>query len=111
MVASLPATEHPKYFEHSGYPMLLVLGLLLNRFELITITLQVLISCFTVYPVYRTADLLFETEGVAVLAAALYAVEPPSILYTSILVTEALFVTVVMVSVYYLMKYLRQQSL
>ncbi len=60
---------------------------------------------------YRTADLVFEAEGVALLAAALYAVEPLSILYTSILVTETLFAAVVMVSVYYLMKYLRQRSL
>ena len=101
----------PEIIRTPGYPMLLVLGLLLDRFRLVTITLQVLIGCFTVYLVYRTADLLFETEGASLLAAALYAVEPLSILYTSIFVTETLFATVVMVSVYYLMKYLRRQSL
>ena len=80
----------PEIIPTPGYPMLLLLGLLLDRFRLVTITLQVLISCFTVYLVYRTADLLFETEGAALLAAALYALEPLSILYTSIFATETL---------------------
>jgi hypothetical protein len=101
----------PEIIRTPGYPMLLVLGLLRGRFELITITLQVLMSCFTVYLVYCTTDLVFENERAALLAAALYALEPLSILYTSILVTETLFATIVMVSVYYLMKYLRRQSL
>src|SRR6266852_7004003 len=81
----------PEIIRTPGYPMLLILGLSLDRLELVTIALQILISCFTVYLVYRTADLLFETEGIALLAAALYAVEPLSILYTSILITETLF--------------------
>jgi len=101
----------PEIIRTPGYPMLLVLGLLRGRFELVTITLQILLSCFTVYVVFRTADLMFENKGVALLAAALYAIEPLSILYASILVTETLFATAVMVSVYYLMKYLRRQSL
>jgi 4-amino-4-deoxy-L-arabinose transferase-like glycosyltransferase len=101
----------PEIIRTPGYPMLLVLALLLDRFRLITISLQIVLSCFTVYLVYCTAGLVFETEGAALLAAALYALEPLSILYTSILVTETLFATVVMVSVYYLMKYLRRQSL
>jgi 4-amino-4-deoxy-L-arabinose transferase-like glycosyltransferase len=101
----------PEIIRTPGYPMLLVPGLLVHRLDLITITLQILISCFTVYLVYRTADLLFETEKVALLAAALYAVEPLSILHTGILGTETLFTSSVMVSVFYLMKYLRRQSL
>lgn len=101
----------PEIIRTPGYPMLLVLGLLLGRLDLVTITLQILISCFTVYLVYRTADLVFESEGTALLAAALYAVDPLSILLTSILATETLFAAVVMISLYYLMRYLRRQSL
>lgn len=101
----------PEIIRTPGYPALLVPGLLLNRLELTTITLQVLISCFTVYLVYCTAGLMFGTESVALLATALYAIEPLSILYTCILVTETLFAAVVMASVYYLMRYLRRQRL
>lgn len=99
----------PEIIRTPGYPMLLVPGLLLGRLDLVTITLQIFISCFTVYLVYRTADLLFQSEKVALFAAAFYTVEPLSVLYTSILITETLFTAVVIISVYYLMRYLKQQ--
>lgn len=100
----------PDIVRTPGYPMLLICGLLLRHLELVTIALQILISCFTVYLVYLTADLLFDTERIALLAAVLYAIEPLSILYTSMLVTETLFAAVVMIAVYYFMRYLRRQS-
>ena len=53
----------PEIIRTPGYPILLVLGLSLDRLDLVTITLQILISCFTVYLVYRTADLVFESRG------------------------------------------------
>ena len=101
----------PEIIRTPGYPIFLALGLSLDRINLVTITLQILISCFTVYLVYCTTDLVFAAEGVALLAAALYAVEPLSILYTNILVTETLFAAVVMVAVYYFMKYLKHRTL
>jgi Dolichyl-phosphate-mannose-protein mannosyltransferase len=101
----------PEIVRTPGYPIFLVLALSIDRLNLVTIGLQILISCFTVYLVYLTADLLFEAEGIALFAAALYALEPLSILYASIVITETVFTAVVMVAVYYLMRYLRKQSL
>ena len=101
----------PDIIRTPGYPLLLLPGLLLDRLEPVTVTFQILISCFTVYLVYRTAYLLFESETVALLAAALYAIEPLSIIFTSLLVTETLFAAIVMVSVYYLVRYLKRRSL
>src|SRR6266851_1145082 len=100
----------PEIIRTPGYPALLTVGLLLGRLELVTIGLQIALSCFTVYMVYRTSRLLFEREQIGLVAAALYAIEPLSILYTSGLVTETLFATLVMVWVYCFMKYLRHQS-
>jgi 4-amino-4-deoxy-L-arabinose transferase-like glycosyltransferase len=118
----VPARElvvHQRFFSHGspeiirtpGYPLLLTVGLLLGRLEFATITLQVLLSCFSVFMVYRTAGLLFESEEKAVIAAALYAIDPLSILFARQLAAETLFTAVVLVGVYYLVKYLRQQSL
>ena len=101
----------PELIRTPGYPLLLTIGLLLGRLEFATITLQVLLSCFTVFMVYRTAGLLFESEEIAVIAAGLYAIDPLSILFASQLGAETLFTAVVMVGVYYLVKYLRRQSL
>jgi len=60
--------------------------------------------------VYQTACILFEGEWIALIAATLYAIEPFSILFTSLLAPETLFTAVVMVGVYYLVRYLKRQS-
>jgi hypothetical protein len=100
----------PEIIRTPGYPLLLTAGLLLGRLELATIALQILLSCFTVFMVYRTARLLFEREETAIIAAGLYAIDPFSILFASLLSAETLFTAVVMVGIYYLVRYLRRQS-
>jgi hypothetical protein len=101
----------PEIIRTPGYPLLLTIGLLLGHLESVTIALQILLSCFTVYMVYKTTRELFEEERIALIAAGLYAIEPFSILFTSLLASETLFTAVVMVGVYYFVKYLKRQSL
>jgi hypothetical protein len=101
----------PEILRTPGYPSLLAAGLLLGRLELVTITLQILLNCFTVFMVYRTACLLFEREDLAVIAAGLYAIDPLSILFASLLSAETLFTAIVMIGGYYLVRYLKRQSL
>src|SRR5208282_468120 len=101
----------PEIIRTPGYPLLLAVGLLLGRLELASVTLQILLSCLTVYMVYRTASLLFEREEIALIAAGLYAIDPLSILFASLLAAETLFTAVVAVGVYYLVKYMKRQSL
>lgn len=101
----------PEILRTPGYPLLLIPGLLLDRLELVTISLQIMLSCLTMYMVYRTAQLLFECDKVAIVAAALYAIEPVSILYTSKLVTDTLFAALGMVWLYFLLKYLEEYRL
>jgi hypothetical protein len=60
--------------------------------------------------VYRTACLLFKREDVAIVAAGLYAIDPLSILFASLIAPEPLFTAIVMVAVYYLVRHLRRQS-
>jgi len=101
----------PEIIRTPGYPLLLTAGLLLGRLELAAIAIQILLSCFTVLMVYRTACLLFEREETAIIAAGLYAIDPFSILFASLLAPETLFTAVVMIGVYYLVRHLRRQSL
>jgi len=101
----------PEIIRTPGYPILLTVGLLLEGLELATVTLQILLSCFTVFMVYRIAGLLFENEAIAITAAGLYAIDPLSILFASQLAAETLFTAVVMVGVYYLVRYLKRQAL
>jgi hypothetical protein len=101
----------PEIVRTPGYPLLLTAGLQLGRLEAATIAFQILLSCFTVYMVYRTAYLVFGREPIALIAAALYAIEPLSILFSSLIASETLFGAIVMIGVYYLVRYLRRQSL
>ena len=101
----------PELLRTPGYPLLLTIGLSLGRLEVITIALQVLLSCLTVYLVYCIAWILFDREQSALIAATLYAVEPLSILYSSVLLTETLFTTLIVAWVYFLLRYLRGQNI
>jgi 4-amino-4-deoxy-L-arabinose transferase-like glycosyltransferase len=47
----------------------------------------------------------------ALIAAMLYAIEPLSILFSSLISTETLFTAILMAGVYYLVRYLKRQSL
>src|ERR1700730_5691833 len=109
LLGVFPQAE-PEIFRTPGYPLLLIPGLLLNRLELVTTSIQIMLGCLTMYMVYRTAQLLFECEKVAIVAATLYAIEPVSILYTSKLGTETLFAALGMVWLYFLLKYSKDTS-
>ena len=100
----------PEIKRTPGYPLLLTIGLLLGRLELVTILLQILLSCFTIYMVYLIAWLIFKNGRVSIVAATLYAIEPLSIMYASQLLTETLLVALVMMWLYFLVKYLEKQA-
>jgi len=106
-----PVAPAPEIIRTPGYPLLLTVGQFVGRLALTTIALQIVLSCFTVYMVYRTADLLFENERIAVIAAMLYAIEPLAVLFPSLLSTEAMFTAILVVGLYYLVRYLRRRSL
>ena len=105
------ANGAPEIIRTPGYPLLLTLGLLSGHLVATTVLLQILLSCFTVYMVYRAALLVFEHERAAVAAAALYAIEPLSIFYTSQLLTETVFAALTIVWIYYFLRYVKQQAL
>lgn len=96
----------PEIVRTPGYPLLLLPGLILHDVELITIALQILISCGTVYGVYRIGLLVFERFEPALLGAVLYALEPLSILYSSRLLTETLSTALLVGALYFLIAYL-----
>lgn len=110
-VWNFPITSAPEITRTPGYPLLLAVGLWFGHVEIVTLGLQVLLSCFTVYMVYQTALLVFASERIAVVAAALYAIEPLSVLFSSLLSAESLFSALLMVGVYFLVRYLRERSL
>ena len=97
----------PDIFRTPGYPLLLVIGVALGRPEIITVALQILLSCATVYAVYRLARTTLDSECAAVTAAMLYAVEPYAVLYCSQLMTETLFTFLITWALVFLVQFLQ----
>ncbi len=107
MSGEFAVNGQPEIIRTPGYPMLLLLGLALHDLELVTIGLQILMSCATVYGVYRIGLLIFERFEPALIGAALYALEPLSILYSSKLLTETLSTAWLVFALYFLCAYLK----
>jgi hypothetical protein len=100
----------PEIMRTPGYSVILIPGALVNHLELVTIFVQILLSCLTVYLVYATTLLIFEQRTAALIAALIYAVEPLSISYASILLSETLFTALSMLWLFFLMRYFSYQE-
>lgn len=100
----------PEIMRSPGYPLLLVPGILAGRLELVTIGLQILLGCATVYFVYKIALLLFDKSGIAAACALLCALDPLLIIYTSKLLTETLSTCLTAAFVYWLLRYLKDDA-
>jgi 4-amino-4-deoxy-L-arabinose transferase-like glycosyltransferase len=83
-----------------GYPVMLLPGLALGNVEMITIVLQILLSCLTVFLVFKIALELTKDHHTACIAALLYALDPLSILFSSVLISETLFTFCITATVY-----------
>ncbi len=97
----------PEIERTPGYPMLLIPGIISGHIELVTIVLQILLSCFCVFIIYKIGILLFDSHEISLLCAGLYAVEPLTIMYCSRLYSETLYVTLLLAFLYFLLRYLK----
>jgi len=100
------AGGQPDIVRTPGYPLFLALGLALGHAWLVTIALQILLSCLSVYLTYKIAESLFSNPRVSLAASLLYAIEPLSVLYASKLMTESLFTTLVLSAIFMVLQYL-----
>jgi 4-amino-4-deoxy-L-arabinose transferase-like glycosyltransferase len=98
----------PEMIRTPGYPLLIVPGLLGGQLELVTVALQIILSCATCYLVYLTARSLTGGEWVGALAALLCAVEPLGVLYSVMLLSETLFTLLVVAAIYLLVAAMRE---
>lgn len=101
----------PEIERTPGYPLLLIPGIMSGHIEPVTIALQIVLSCFCVLVVYKIGMLLFDSHEISLLCAGLYAVEPLTIMYCSRLYSETLYVTVLLIFLYFLIRYLKSGAL
>ena len=101
----------PEIRRTPGYPLLLIPGLALNNVPLVTIVLQLLLSCLTVYLVYRIGLLLFGRINVAAGCALLYAVEPLSVVFSPLIMPETSLTCALSAFLFFLVRYLHGGSM
>ena len=82
----------PEMQRTPGYPLLLAVGALAGHVTLVTIGLQILLGVGTVWVVARLARRLAPSEPrLAQWSATIYALDPLSVVYPGLLLTETLF--------------------
>lgn len=97
--------ERPELVRTPGYPLLMAVGFAAGRPAEVILALQVLLSVATVAGVHAVARALFGDRRIAVAAAALYAVEPLSVAYTGLLLTETLYTALLAWALWLLVRY------
>jgi 4-amino-4-deoxy-L-arabinose transferase-like glycosyltransferase len=97
----------PEIERTPAYPLLLIPGIISGHIELVTIALQIILSCLCVFMVYQIGTLLFDSHEISLLCAGLYAVEPLTTIYCSRLYSETLYVTLLLVFLYFLIRHLK----
>ena len=101
----------PEIYRPPGYSLLLVPGILLGHAPLITISIQILLSCLTVYLVFRMSIELFGRAEIAILGAAIYAIDPLSIIFSGLIMPDTLFTFALSLFLLFLLRYLKEDSL
>ncbi len=101
----------PEIARPPGYPLFLIPGLWLNNVEIVTILLQIGLSCITILLVYKISLLIFKKERAALLSSLLFAVEPLSILYTIKIMSETLLLFLLTYFIYLLLKFIRKPKI
>lgn len=102
--------NQPELFRTPGYPLLLIPGILVGHVEVVTIFIQIIIDCLTVYLIYKIALLLFERDEIAIICALLYAIEPLPILRSAFLMSETLHTTLLTLFLKLLLEYFKNKS-
>ncbi|MGH9907686.1 MAG: glycosyltransferase family 39 protein, partial [Pyrinomonadaceae bacterium] len=93
-----------------GYSLVLGPGITVNHVEVVTIAIQILLGALSVWLVFLISLQIFASYRCALIAAWLYAIEPLSILYTSKLLTETWFGTLLLLSMYFLIRHLNRRE-
>ncbi len=101
----------PEIERTPGYSLLFIPGIVFGHVDAVTIVLQIILSCVSVVLVYKLGFLLFDNEEIAVLAAALYAVEPTALIYVSLLFSETLYTASFLLFLYLLLRYVKTGAL
>jgi 4-amino-4-deoxy-L-arabinose transferase-like glycosyltransferase len=91
--------SHFNYYLHSepntyyvpGYPVFLIPGIMIHHVAFVAIGFQILLSVGTNFLVYALTKIITQSDNDAFWAGLLYAIEPLSIIFSTLIMPETLF--------------------
>ena len=101
----------PELLHPPGYALFLMPGLWAGHVEIVTLALQLLLAAATIWLIYDITLSWTEHRIAALGAALLAAIEPMSIVFSCLLMTETLFTFLFVLAVHRLLRYLATRSL
>lgn len=90
------------------YPLFLSIFIWLNTSEFFIILSQILISTLTCFYTYKLSLLYVKEKEACLIALAIMALDIPSIIFSTIVLTETLFCLLLIISVYRFVKYFKE---
>lgn len=108
---SLSFGKGPETVMTPGYPILLILGLSVGYVQVVTVSLQILSSCLTVYLIFLLSRNIFNDNRASLIGAIFYSFEPLAIFYAAKLLTETFFTTIFVGFTYFFINYLKKNSI
>jgi hypothetical protein len=100
----------PELLHPPGYALFLLPGLSSGHLELVTLAFQLLLAAGTIWLIYDITFSWTDRRAAALGAALLAAIEPMSIVFCCVLMTETLFTFLFLLSVQRLLCYLATRS-
>lgn len=108
--AEMTQVDVPEIARTPGYPLFLIPGIILNHIKVVTVSLQILLCCLTVFLVYRLTLILFNRREIALIASLFVALDPMSTFFSIYILTETLFTFLIAAFMYYAIRYLENHS-
>lgn len=88
-----------------GYPLLLAFAEWCGGVEKIIIPLQIALSMMTILSIFFIAQHIFKKTSVALMSAALYAIEPQAIYFSQVILSETLFTALLLFGTLFFFKW------
>jgi 4-amino-4-deoxy-L-arabinose transferase-like glycosyltransferase len=101
----------PEIDRTPGYPIFLMLTGMLHENVLLTVLMQIFVSCLSMLLVAKTAERVFPDRHAGVVAAWLYALEPLGIIYTVRVLPEMLFGSIALAAIERFIAFLKSDRL
>ncbi|MBF0472207.1 MAG: glycosyltransferase family 39 protein [Nitrospirae bacterium] len=94
-----------------GYPLLIVPGMLLDHPELITIFIQSILSCLTIFMIYKISLEVFNNINAALLSTFLASIDRVLLHYSYVLDSETLYTFILTLFMYTIILYFKNKQL